>query len=69
MWAYQIYIWEDHMGRTVVGGLEEKVKTAQKATASHLGRNETESELRKYNEDGEKEFRYLESWHLVMDWI
>lgn len=33
MWAYQTYIWEDHMGSTVLGGLEEKVKTAQKTTA------------------------------------
>lgn len=27
----------------------------------HLGKNERESELRKYNEDGEKELRYLKS--------
>lgn len=33
MWAYQICIWEDHMGNTVEGGLEEKVKTAQRAAA------------------------------------
>lgn len=33
MWADQAYIWEDHLGSPVVGRLEEKVKTAQKATA------------------------------------